>query len=278
MAEQDGYLGALFGLAGKRALVTGGATGIGRMAAEALVRAGADVLIASRKGPACAAAAAELSAIGPGRAEGFAGDVGDEAALAALVAEIAARTDRLDILLNNAGITWGEPYESFPHAQWGRVMGVNVAALFSLTRDLTPLLTAAAKPEDPARVINLGSVMGTVPLAEGAYSYAASKAAVHHLTQILAGELAPRHITVNAFAPGPFPSKMTRFAIGSEAQQARVGANVPLGRVGLPSDIAAATLFLCGAGGAYVSGAILPLDGGMHVIGPAGLFANTGAA
>ncbi|MEL6234133.1 MAG: SDR family oxidoreductase [Pseudomonadota bacterium] len=278
MADGDGYMDALFGVRGKVALVTGGATGIGRMAAEALVRAGAHVLIASRKGPACEAVAAELTGIGPGRAEGFAGDVGDEAALAALVAEVSARTDRLHILLNNAGITWGEPYESFPHAQWGRVMGVNVAAVFSLTRDLTPLLAAAGTAGDPARVINLGSVMGTVPLAEGAYSYSASKAAVHHLTQILAGELAHRHITVNAFAPGPFPSKMTRFAIGTEAQQEKVGANVPLGRVGMPADIAAATLFLCGPGGSYVSGAILPLDGGMHVVGPAGLFATAGAA
>ncbi|MEM9197545.1 MAG: SDR family oxidoreductase [Pseudomonadota bacterium] len=278
MADGDGYLNALFGVSGKVALVTGGATGIGRMAAEALVRAGAHVLIASRKGPACAEAAAELTDIGPGTAEGFAGDVGDEAALASLVAEISARTDTLHILLNNAGITWGEPYESFPHAQWGRVMGVNVASVFSLTRDLTPLLSAAATPQDPSRVINLGSVMGTVPLAEGAYSYSASKAAVHHLTQILAGELAAKNITVNAFAPGPFPSKMTRFAIGTEAQQEQVGANVPMGRVGLPADIAAATLYLCGPGGSYVSGAILPLDGGMHIVGPAGLFATAGAA
>jgi NAD(P)-dependent dehydrogenase (short-subunit alcohol dehydrogenase family) len=268
----------LFGLRDKVALVTGGATGIGRMAATALVGAGARVMIASRKADACAAAAEELNALGgPGSAEGFAGDVGSEEAVRTLAAEVGRRTDRLHILLNNAGITWGEPLASFPHAQWARVMGVNVAGLFTLTRDLLALLEAAARPSDPARIINLGSVMGTVPLAEGAYSYAASKAAVHHLTRILARELAPRHITVNAFAPGPFPSRMTRFAIGSAEQQARVGANVPLGRVGEPEDIAGATLFLCGRAGAYVTGAILPLDGGMSAAGPANLFAEAGA-
>lgn len=272
------YLDDLFGVPDKVALVTGGAGGIGRMIAEALVRGGARVLIASRKGEACATAAAELSAIGPGSAEGFAGDVSDEAAIEALVGEVRARTGRLDILANNAGITWGEPYETFPHAQWERVMGVNVAGLFSLTRALTPMLAGAASNADPARVINLGSVMGTVPLAEGAYSYSASKAAVHHLTRILAAELAPLRITVNAFAPGPFPSRMTRFAIGSDSQRETVGGNVPLGRVGTPEDIAAATLFLCGRGGSYVSGAILPLDGGMSVQGPENLFANAGAA
>jgi NAD(P)-dependent dehydrogenase (short-subunit alcohol dehydrogenase family) len=137
-----------------------------------------------------------------------------------------------------------------------------------------PLLEAGASADDPARVINLGSVMGTVALAEGAYSYAASKAALHHITRVLARELAARHVTVNAFAPGPFPSRMTRFAIGTEAQQEAVGTRVPLGRVGRPSDIAGATLFLCGRAGAYVTGCILPLDGGMATEGPENLFAG----
>lgn len=269
------YLDDIFGLAGRTALVTGGATGIGRMAAEGLVRAGAHVLIASRKGEACAAVAAELNALGaPGSAEGFAGDVAGEAAILALAGAVRARTGRLHILMNNAGITWGEPFASFPHAQWQRVMEVNVAAIFTLTRALLPLLEAAATPEDPARVVNVGSVMGTVPIAEGAYSYAVSKAAVHHLTRILAGEFAGRHVTVNAFAPGPFPSRMTRFATGTPEQREKVGANVPLGRVGRPEDVAATMLYLCGRGGAYVTGAVLPLDGGIHVETPPPLFAD----
>ncbi|MEM9012989.1 MAG: SDR family oxidoreductase [Pseudomonadota bacterium] len=269
------YLDDLFSLAGKTALVTGGATGIGRMMAEALAGAGARVLIASRKGAACEEAAAEINATGPaGTVEGFAGDVGTEEGLAALVAAVGERTDRLHILANNAGTTWGEPFPSFPHAQWGRVMEVNVAAMFTLTRDLMPLQEAAATKADPARIVNVGSLMGTLPLAEGAYSYAVSKAGVHHLTKIMATEFASRRITANALAPGPFPSKMTAFATGTEEKAAKVSKNVPLGRIGQASDIAGAMLYLCGPGGAFITGAILPLDGGISVQTPGNLFAN----
>ena len=209
-----------------------------------------------------------------GSAEGFTGDVGSDTAIDALTRAVSDRTDRLDILVNNSGITWGEPYNTFPHKAWEKVMNVNVAGMFTLTRNLTPLLAASASDNDPSRIINIGSVMGTIPLAEGAYSYAVSKAAVHHLTKILAAELAAKNITVNAFAPGPFPSKMTAFAIGTDEGLKRVGANVPIGRVGTPEDIAGATLFLCGRGGAYTSGAIIPLDGGMNVDTAQNLFAN----
>lgn len=256
----------LFSVAGKVALVTGAATGIGRMAATGLVRGGAHVLIASRKGEACEVVAAELNALGaPGRAEGFAGDVGSEEGIAALVGEVRNRTQRLHILVNNAGLTWGADLETFPYAAWARVLNVNVTGLFHLTRELLPLLEAAASDDDPARVINLGSVMGTQPMADGAYSYTASKAAVHHLTRTLANELAERRITVNAFAPGPFQSRMTAFATAGEENAARVGERVPLGRIGRPDDIAGATLYLCSRAGSYVTGAILPLDGGQSV-------------
>lgn len=260
------YLDDLFGVAGKVALVTGAATGIGRMAATALVQAGARVLIASRKGGDCANVAEELNKLdAPGSAEGFAGDVSTEEGIAALVSEVKSRTDKLHILINNAGVTWGESLETFPYHAWNKVLGINVTGLFHLTRDLLPLLEAAANDADPARIINLGSVMGTQPMADGAYSYTASKAAVHHLTRTLAGEFAGRRITVNAFAPGPFQSRMTAFATATDQQAAHVGGHVPLGRIGAPSDIAAATLFLCGTGGAYVTGAILPLDGGQSI-------------
>lgn len=260
------YLNELFAVTGKTALVTGAATGIGRMAATALVMAGATVMIASRKGEHCVQAAAEINALGgPGKAVGFAGDVGTEEGIEALVGEVQNRTERLEILLNNAGITWGETYEEFPYHAWARIMAVNVAGLFQLTRDLTPLLEKAASDEDPARIINLGSVMGTQPLADGAYSYTASKAAVHHLTRTLANELAPRRITVNAFAPGPFQSRMTAFATASDEQAQKVGDRVPLGRIGMPDDIAGATLYLCSRAGRYITGAILPLDGGQSV-------------
>jgi len=263
----------LFGVAGKSALVTGGGTGIGRMVAEALAMGGARVLICSRKLHSVEAAAQEINKIGySGTVEAFQGDVGSEQGIAAIVAETRARIDALNILVNNAGITWGAPLGDFPHAAWQKVMGVNVAGVFHLTQSLLKDLRAAASDDDPARVINLGSVMGSVAMGDGAYSYAASKAAVHQITRILGKELAAERITVNAFAPGPFRSKMTAFATGEDAQAARVGADVPLGRVGALEDIAGATLFLCGKGGSYVTGAVLPLCGGIHLSTAPNLF------
>lgn len=260
------YQDDLFSVAGKTALVTGGASGIGTMLATGFAAAGARVLIASRKGDECERVAAEINAMSlPGSVEGFSGDVGSEAGIAALVEEVRKRTDRLDILVNNAGLSWGEEIERFPYTAWARVLNVNVTGLFHLTRELLPLLTAGASDDDPARVINLGSVMGTQPIADGAYSYTASKAAVHHLTRTLANELAGRRITVNAFAPGPFQSRMTAFATGTDEKAKKVGARVPLGRIGVPSDIAGAALFLCSKAGSYVTGAIIPIDGGQSV-------------
>ena len=224
------YLDDLFGVRGKTALVTGGATGIGRMIAEALAQGGARVLIASRKGADCEAAADEINAMGvAGSVEGFAGDVGSEGGCELLAQEVAKRTDKLHILFNNAGVAW------------------------------------AAK-DDPARVISLGSVMGHWPIGDGSYSYSASKAAVHQMTKILAKECASRRITFNAFAPGPFPSRMTAFATGTEEKQEAVGQDIPLGRVGRAQDMAGAALFLCSRAGAYVTGCILPLDGGIGVM------------
>ncbi|MCP1200341.1 SDR family oxidoreductase [Notoacmeibacter sp. MSK16QG-6] len=256
----------LFSIAGKTALVTGGATGIGRMIATGLVQGGAHVMIASRKAEDCEAVAEQLNALdAPGSAEGFGADVSTEEGLEALTAAVKQRTEKLSILVNNAGVSWGAPFEEFPYHAWQKVMDINVAAIFHLTRNLTPLLEAAASDDDPARIVNIGSVMGTQPIADGAYSYTASKAAVHHLTRTLANEFADRRITVNAFAPGPFRSRMTAFATATDEQAETIGNRVPLGRIGAPDDMAGAILYLCSRAGAYVTGAILPLDGGQSV-------------
>ncbi|HTZ67780.1 MAG TPA: SDR family oxidoreductase [Roseiarcus sp.] len=260
----------LFSVRGRTALVTGGATGLGRICAEALLSAGARVLIASRKADGCEKAARELSAIGP--CEGFGGTVADEAGVKALAAETRKRTDALHILINNAGSGWGERFETYPWKAWERVMSVNVAGLLSLTRDLAPLLAASASAERPSTVISMGSVMGTVTQSEYNWAYSASKAAVHHLTRILAAEFASRQITVNALAPGPFPTNMNRFALGTDDGLARGARAVPMGRVGRPDDIAGAILFLAGRGGAYTTGAILPVDGGVGVTAPPAMF------
>jgi NAD(P)-dependent dehydrogenase (short-subunit alcohol dehydrogenase family) len=264
---------SLFDLSGKVALVTGGATGIGRMAAHGLAAAGARVLIASRKADACQAVAAELNALGlRGHVEGFGGDVATQDGIAALAQAVQARTDVLHILMNNAGRTWGAPLGEHPYEAWDKLLSLNVIGMFHLTQSLLPLLRAAARPEDPARVVNVGSVMGDIPKGTATYSYAVSKGAVHHMTRVLSNDLAHEFITVNAIAPGPFVSKMTAFALASEEGRAKSAEGVPLGRVGSPEDIAGALQFLCGRGGAYLSGAILPLSGGMQSNAPGSLF------
>ena len=144
-------------------------------------------------------------------------------------------------------------------------MSLNVTGMFHLSQGLSNMLAASGSADDPSRIVNVGSVMGEVPMGDGAYSYAVSKSGVHHMTRILAKEWAHRHITVNALAPGPFQSGMTAFAIGQDNGADRVGHRVPAGRVGRPPDIAACLQFLCGYGGSYITGAVIPVSGGINV-------------
>lgn len=263
----------LFATVGKWALVTGGATGIGRMIATALARSGANVIIASRKESACREAAEEISAQGvAGELFAIGADVGDKEGIASLCEQVAALTGSLDILVNNSGKTWGAPFESFPYEAWQSVLAVNLTAPFALTQGLLSLLRRNATADDPARIINIGSMVGTQPIAEDAYSYAASKAALHHLTRIMAHELAASSITVNAIAPGIFESRMSAYVTQDAERLDKVEAKIPMGRLGNAGDLAGLVHLLCGRGGAYMTGAILSLDGGLGIVPPASLF------
>jgi len=248
----------LFDVENKVVLVTGGTRGIGYMIAEGFVRAGARVYVASRKPEICAEAAAELSKIGS--CVGIPADLQSEEACVALGQEISERESSLHVLVNNAGANWGAPFEEFPAAAWDRVLGLNLKAPFFLTRALKPLLEAAAAPGDPARVINIGSIDGIQVPALDTFSYSASKAAVHQMTRVLAKKFAPT-ITVNAVAPGPFQSKM--MAATLEAFGDSIAAGCPMKRIGEPEDMAGITIYLASRAGAYVTGAIIPVDGGI---------------
>jgi NAD(P)-dependent dehydrogenase (short-subunit alcohol dehydrogenase family) len=218
------------------------------------VAAGVDVTIASRKADAVAAAAEELGC------HGVPADLSTPDGCRALAAEI---DGPLHVLINNAGATWGAPVDDFPDSGWDKVLDTNVQGIFHLTSALLPELRAAADAEDPARVVNIGSIDGLrVPAMEN-YSYSASKAAVHMLTRHLAKRLASEHITVNAIAPGPFPSKMTAFMLDDPDSRSTVESMVPLGRIGTGADLVGTATFLCSRAGAYLTGAVIPLDGGI---------------
>ena len=248
----------LFGLRGKTALVTGGTRGIGMMIARGLLQAGASVVVSSRKSDAVDQAVSALSEFGSVR--GVAADLSHQEECRRLAADVAGE-DGLDILVNNAGATWGEPLESFPAAAWDRVLDLNVKSPFWMVQELLPALRKAGTADDPARVINIGSIDGIHVSPMPTYSYSASKAAIHQLTRVLAKELGPQHITVNAVAPGPFPSKM--MAATLEAFGEAIAAAAPLRRIGRDDDMAGIAVFLASRAGAYVNGAVIPVDGGI---------------
>ncbi|MEU8389160.1 glucose 1-dehydrogenase [Micromonospora sp. NPDC048842] len=255
----------LFSVEGKTVLVTGGSRGIGLMIAQGFVRAGAHVIISSRKADVCEAVATTLSA--EGRCEAIPADLSDNAGAEALAAAVRERFGRLDVLVNNAGATWGAPLEDYPEAAFDKLWAVNVKAVFRLTTALLPALRAAASADDPARVINIGSIDGIrVPMME-VYAYSATKAAVHMITRSLAHQLAGEQITVNAIAPGPFESKMMAFALDDPASRAAIEQQVPLGRIGRPEDMAGTAIYLSSRAGAYLTGAVIPVDGGITTHG-----------
>ncbi len=251
----------LFSIAGKTAIVTGGSRGIGKMIAAGFVSAGAKVYISSRKKEVCDEVAAELS--GTGTCISIPADLSTEEGCRGLADEIGERETSLDILVNNAGATWGAPLSEHDEASFERVLALNVKAVFHLTKFLVPLLKAAGTADDPARVINIGSIDGLqVPILE-TYSYSASKAAVHQLTRHLAKQLAPT-VTVNAIAPGPFESKMMAATLAAAGDQ--IAASAPMRRIGRPDDMAGTAIYLASRAASYVTGAVLPVDGGIATL------------
>jgi len=248
----------LFDLTGKRALVTGGTRGIGLMIARGLLQAGARVVVSSRKADACERACEELSAFGDVTAVAADLSTHDECLR---LADVVTADAGLDILVNNAGATWGEPLETFPDAAWDKVLDLNLKSPFWLVQALLPALSAAGTADDPARIVNVGSIDGIRVSPLPVYSYASSKAALHQLTRVLARELGPRHVTVNAVAPGPFPSKM--MAATLDAFGDAIAASAPLRRIGRADDMAGVAVFLTSRAGSYLTGAVIPVDGGI---------------
>ncbi|KAK2806777.1 hypothetical protein FQN50_005639 [Emmonsiellopsis sp. PD_5] len=253
----------LFSVKGKVVLVTGGAKGIGRMISEGYVTNGATVYITGRDGAACDKAVKELNALGKGKAVSIPANLYKEEECKRLRDDFAKLESRLDVLVNNAGSNWGAPYDEYPSSAWTRVLTLNLQRVFEVTQLLTPFLEKAAGPNNPARIINIGSVDGLrVPSLE-TFAYSASKAGLHHLSRVLANHLGQRNITSNTLACGPFQSKM--MAATLEKFQDVIEAGIPLGRIGTSEDVAGACLFLSSRAGAYINGATITVDGGSVV-------------
>lgn len=259
---------ALFTLAGKTAVITGGSRGIGEMIAEGYVDAGASVIMTARKVEALEATAARLNAKAP---EGvtvtaIAGDLSSPDGITAFADAVKGQVDSIDILVNNAGAAWGAPFGEYPVDGWDKVMNVNVRGIYYLTEALADHLRGAGTPEDPARVINIGSVDGLRACEAEHYAYSTSKAAVHHLTRQLAKRLLPENVLVNAIAPGPFESNMMAYALRDEEARKAVEESVPQGRIGNPDDMAGLAIFLASKASTYITGTVIPIGGGITTV------------
>ncbi|MCP3992804.1 MAG: SDR family oxidoreductase [Actinomycetia bacterium] len=255
----------LFGVSGKVAIVTGGSRGIGAMIARGLVTNGVRTYITARKAEACDAMATELSRIG--ECISIPADLSEPDGLAAFVAAFTEREDHVDILVNNAGAAWGAPLGQFPDSGFDKVLNINVRVPFMLTQALLDQLKANATDEDPARVIMTGSVDGMVVPFGDNYSYSASKAGIHMLARHMAHHMAGDNITVNSIAPGPFESKMMSYVLDDPELRQWAEESNPLRRIGTPEDVAGAVIFLASRAGAYLTGAVIPVDGGLSTHG-----------
>ncbi|KAH9104262.1 hypothetical protein AeMF1_019610 [Aphanomyces euteiches] len=251
-------LNKLFSVDGLTVLITGGSKGIGKMMAEGFVRNGAKVYISARDKATCDETAKELNAIGRGRCIPIPEDLSTTAGCKRLVAALQQRESKLDVLINNSATGWIGGIHAHDEEIWTRVMHLNLASPFLMTKFLLPLL------KTDARVINIGSISGVVPNKLGTTAYDTSKAALHHLTKALAAELAPLRITVNSLSPGLVPTTMSDQLVVATGKQfdEMAAQDIPLRRPGLPTDMAGAAIFLASPAAAWITGGILVVDGG----------------
>ena len=257
----------LFSIKGKIALVTGGSRGIGEMIAAGFLSSGAKVYICSRKVEACDLAAKKLSQEFGGECISIPTDLSNMEGIENLVKEISNKESQLDILINNAGTAWGAPIDKYPEMGWDKVMDTNVKGVFFLTQKLLPLLRTSGSHENPSRVVNIGSIEGIIKGSFDNFAYGPSKAALHHLTRVLAASLIKENIIVNAIAPGPFPTWMLSTGVGfggkTDIDWGVVGKHNPSGRVGNMEDIAGLAIFLCSRASSYTVGQTITCDGGI---------------
>ena len=257
----------LFSVEGKIVLVTGGSRGIGEMIAAGFLANGAKVYISSRKSDACASTVERLVKEYGGFCEALPADLSGLGGIQSLVNNLSKKEKALDVLVNNAGVSWGAPLEDYPEIGWDKVMNTNVKGVFYLTQKLIPLLKENANNDDPSRVINIGSIDGIRGGTFDAHAYGPSKAALHSLTKEMASRLVKDDIIVNAIAPGPFPTWMLSTGVGfggeTDVDWDIVGKGVPRKRVGTPEDIAGLAIFLASRAGAFTVGDIITCDGGI---------------
>lgn len=257
--DLGGHLDNLFSLSGKVAVVTGGSRGIGAMIARGFIDSGVKTYITSRKLEELQATASQLSEFGECIA--IQSDLSTLDGVKAFADAVKEREPEIHILVNNAGASWGAPIDEYPESGWDKVMDLNVKSIFFLTQQLLPVLRAAGNQQDPARVINISSINGLANPLMPVYAYAASKAAVIHMTRHMAADLAREHINVNGIAPGFFHSKMTAGLLDQFEQQ--LLAKTPRGRMGEPEDMAGTAIYLSSRASAWVVGHTIVLDGGI---------------
>lgn len=260
----------LFSVKDKVVVVTGGSRGIGEMIAAGYLANGAKVYITSRKAAVCDATAARLAADYSGECISIPADMASLEGIEGFVSMLRELETHVDVLVNNAGVAWGAPLEEFPEMGWDKVMDTNVKGVFFLTQKLLPLLQSNAAHDAPAHVINVGSIDGIKTPIFDNFSYGPSKAAVHHLTRVLAAHLIKRHIIVNGIAPGPFPTYMLSAGVGGGGDTENtdwdaLGQSNPRGRVGTPQDIAGLAIFLSSRASGFTVGDVITCDGGSVV-------------